>query len=1184
MIPVLYPRDETEFTSNGLGRLPDCKTISVTEERNGVFELEMVYPITGAHYSDIALGCIVYTTFDHTRDPQPFEVYKRSAPIDGDVTFWAHHISYRLNDIVVTPFSINGTAAEAMSALKAHGVGNDPFVFTSSLDTALNYKITAPSTIRAMLAGTDGSILDVYGGEYRFDDFNVILTGARGADNGVSIRYGKNMIDITEEKDLAGNYNAVVPYWYSDEGGLVMLPEIFLLSDDVALADSAPWTADTAEEITGDTDEAFVFDYEVRTFQPLDMSSEFNEKPTVSELRDKARTKFSRTDAWKIDENITVSFTQIWDLSEYENVQALQRVGLCDTVTITHPTLGVSATAKVIKTVYDPIKEEYTSVELGKARSTFAETLTSRMTEEIMKQAASKDSMVYAIDKATQMINGGLGGYVVTTTNAEGQPQEILIMDTPDVNTASNVLRINRTGIGFSRTGYQGPFLSAWTIDGRFVADWITSGTLNAQVIRAGLLSDALGTNYWDLDTGEFRLADSTTVGGQTITQIAQSAQDAAEAAAAEALADAVLTINADISDLQSQIDGNIATWYYNYAPTLNNLPASDWTTTALKNDHLGDLFYDSTTGYAYRFVLDGTTYKWIRITDDDVSAALAAAQAAQDTADHKRRVFVATPTPPYDVGDLWVQGSNGDIKRCATAKTSSQSYAAADWVLASKYTDDSAVNALNASFTQAEIFNRLTGGGTIQGIFMENGQLYVNATYIKTGTLSADVIGAGTITANKLNVSTLSSIKADLGQVTAGDLRSFDYDYTGGAYSNEGMDISLNNKWIITPKFSVINGIMRATDGIFSGSVTATSGSIAGSLITSGISATNITTGTLSASRIAANSIAVSKLTGSITNGAWKIDLDTGSLTIGNISANNVKTGTLSAQNGDTSWNLNTGVFVTTDGTRTTRVTAGRIRFFSGGDETGRISPVGSSDEYGEGVAFAAGENAVYLGIGHRYTTSGGGVGYMSDFILNCGLNPGGRDQRFHFLGTSYFSGAMTLASTLTMNGNTITLGANQSYPATISRQTNGYTQISNGLTVGSGAAFSGYEFRVHGSAYINSTLSAYSVIQRSDENQKDIIPWDDKLDELIDRIEPIFFRWKDSEDKRLHIGVGARKTESILEELGLTDTGIVTVDAAGYAVNYIELSMILLHKYQQVKTRLEALEAKRTRRRKTE
>lgn len=178
--------------------------------------------------------------------------------------------------------------------------------------------------------------------------------------------------------------------------------------------------------------------------------------------------------------------------------------------------------------------------------------------------------------------------------------------------------------------------------------------------------------------------------------------------AQAEQMANTVLKINQDIADIQDQLDGNITTWFEDYIPTTSNAPASTWTTADLKNQHLGDLFYvDNASldenGYCYRWQQSGGTYGWVRVSDSGVTKALADAAKAQDTADGKRRVFVAQPTPPYDVGDLWAQGSGGDLMRCSTAKSAGQSYAASDWVKASKYTDDTKANAAQNTANAAQ-------------------------------------------------------------------------------------------------------------------------------------------------------------------------------------------------------------------------------------------------------------------------------------------------------------------------------------------------------------------------------------------------------------------------------------------------------------------------------------------------
>lgn len=189
--------------------------------------------------------------------------------------------------------------------------------------------------------------------------------------------------------------------------------------------------------------------------------------------------------------------------------------------------------------------------------------------------------------------------------------------------------------------------------------------------------------------------------------------------------------VTEDMDNLQTQIDGKIETWYYEHEPTLENEPASGWTTDAEKQKHVGDLFYRQSNGHSYRFMKTGEDeFEWTLIQDSDIQNALTTANNAQDTADNKRRVFVTTPVPPYDIGDLWVQGANGDIMRCATARVSGD-YNSVDWKKASKYTDDTAVNELDESLNQQEVFDRLTNDGTAQGIYMENGQLYINGTYI---------------------------------------------------------------------------------------------------------------------------------------------------------------------------------------------------------------------------------------------------------------------------------------------------------------------------------------------------------------------------------------------------------------------------------------------------------------------
>lgn len=217
----------------------------------------------------------------------------------------------------------------------------------------------------------------------------------------------------------------------------------------------------------------------------------------------------------------------------------------------------------------------------------------------------------------------------------------------------------------------------------------IQSDNITANVKKeVTTIKNDLDQNYYNKTETDSKIKLSSDNINLKVEKVEETAQSTAED-----LTNYINLNKKELENLQSQIDGSIMTWFYSYAPTNSNKPAVDWNTVDLKNNHLGDLFYDTTTGYCYRWQVQSNQYSWSRVTDVDVTKALSDAAKAQDTADAKRRVFVATPKPPYEVGDLWVQGTSGDIMRCKTAKTSSQSYSSSDWDKASKYTDDTTAN-----------------------------------------------------------------------------------------------------------------------------------------------------------------------------------------------------------------------------------------------------------------------------------------------------------------------------------------------------------------------------------------------------------------------------------------------------------------------------------------------------------
>lgn len=492
MIPILYNSNETDFSGGGVGFLSDCTRCVVTEERNGVYECEFSYPIDGRHYSEIEPDMIIKAKPNEMSDPQLFRIYRTSKPINGIVNFYCQHISYDLNVNVVDPFTLSGaTALTALQGILSHCYYQHSFTAQSTLSFSETHdlKVDKPKPARMCLGGSEGSVLDLFGGEYEFDNFNIKLHAARGQDTGVTILYGKNLTDITSDVNISSAYTAVYPYAVDEErDGLYTLTEKVIE--------------------TGNTNFS-----EPRVLS-LDLTEKFNlpdEEITETKLRNLANAYITNNHISDVKQNIEISFVQLWQTPEYKDIALLQRVGLCDTVTVRYAKLGVSVKAKVIKTVYNTLTEKYEKIELGKAKSNFGTTLKESV-EQIEKEVArNKSAMQKAIENATKLITGQDGGYVVMNTTADGHPYEILIMNTDNIQTATKLWRWNLGGLGYSSNGYNGQYGTAITMDGAIVADYITTGTLNAGLIKTGIIEDEQHTNYWNMNTGEFKLSDGTT-------------------------------------------------------------------------------------------------------------------------------------------------------------------------------------------------------------------------------------------------------------------------------------------------------------------------------------------------------------------------------------------------------------------------------------------------------------------------------------------------------------------------------------------------------------------------------------------------------------------------------------------------------------------------------------------------
>ena len=290
-----------------------------------------------------------------------------------------------------------------------------------------------------------------------------------------------------------------------------------------------------------------------------------------------------------------------------------------------------------------------------------------------------------ALEELSQRLAESSGTYTTVETQPDGS-NIYYLHNKPQLSDSDIVWKMTAEAWAVSTDGGQ-HWNGGMTVDGDVIARILTATGVNADWINTGTIKaidkDGNTTFLVDVTTGRVIInADSVQVKGKDVNAIAK------EKAETEVNNFISNTYTTDINNLQSQIDGQIETFFYDYEPTLQNIPASEWTTNKERKKHEGDLFYWKSKGYAYRFMQDGATWKWQLVQDTDVTLALAAAEKAQDTADHKRRVFVVQPEPPYDIGDLWAQGSNGDLMRCRVARASG-SYDSADWIKASKYTDD---------------------------------------------------------------------------------------------------------------------------------------------------------------------------------------------------------------------------------------------------------------------------------------------------------------------------------------------------------------------------------------------------------------------------------------------------------------------------------------------------------------
>lgn len=349
MTPCLYRSDERLFNHNGIGKLSSAEDATVIESLNGKYELEIKYPLTGIHFTDIKQNSIIMAQPGPDLDPQPFRVYHITKPLSGRVMIYAKHLAYDLAGITTDPFSQSGPAM-AFQAMKDKAVVECPFDFSTDIESVEIISASVPKDIWSLMGNGKGAMLDIFGGEYLFDRFTVSLLKQRGEDRGVTIKYGKNLTSFEQDENISECFTAVHPYWKDSEGTLVQLSERIVHCEGT---------------------------FEHVKVLPLDVSMEFKDQPTEKQIKEFTTRYITDNDIGKPKTSWKISFVDRGQTVEYRDLYNFDKVYMGDTVTIDYEKIGINVKSRVTETRYKPFWERYESITLGDVKATMASTIVS---------------------------------------------------------------------------------------------------------------------------------------------------------------------------------------------------------------------------------------------------------------------------------------------------------------------------------------------------------------------------------------------------------------------------------------------------------------------------------------------------------------------------------------------------------------------------------------------------------------------------------------------------------------------------------------------------------------------------------------------------------------------------------------------------------------------------------------
>lgn len=485
MIPILYEAKTSDFTGNGTGFLRDATECTVKEVRNGTFELTLKYPENGVYADKLTEDAIIKAKPNNKDNDQLFRIYKSGKTIAGVNTFYAEHISYELNSNPICQPVIEGkNPQQAIEQVLSQAAVPNNYTAWSDIQTHNSTSVDDVVSVRKMLGGVEGSILDTWGGEYQFDNFTIKLWKSRGKDTGETIRYGKNLITAEQEKNIANTVTAIFPYarYKKDETGEEEI--LVKLSEGIIKTPNADR-------------------YARLKCEPVDFSDKFKDGIVITEdMLRKVATTYAQSGIDEPSISIKASFQDMNKAKGNENLATFNSIDLCDIVTVIIEKLDIDVKAKVVSYTYNVLKERAESVEIGETRTNLTKQITAESKEQadrIIKTATFSEkleaSLKQRIADATAAITGNSGGYVVLYPPEN--PQEIFVMDTPDTKTAKNVWRWNKAGLGHSSNGVNGPFNVAIQQDGTIIADFIGAGELDGMLIKAGTVkAESLSVEY----------------------------------------------------------------------------------------------------------------------------------------------------------------------------------------------------------------------------------------------------------------------------------------------------------------------------------------------------------------------------------------------------------------------------------------------------------------------------------------------------------------------------------------------------------------------------------------------------------------------------------------------------------------------------------------------------------------